>query len=237
MNRAIRSAGQSLVIFTVGFFIFGLGHLCYQALEEMQNSKVRTDLPMLVPGLNAPTKYPPVIRLYDSGSHTFFCTGAVISANYAVTAGHCLAGRSRRTPTIEVRSTEGVVIRQLATAAFYEERSDQGIILGDFSDFNQFAFTVSPALLLQVFTNQEVTLVSCGYPYGGDLFCATFSQRSTSYFGIIGMGYLYPGMSGGPVFEPTQMVLLGINADAMERGVYISPLIELLNHAKIKVAQ
>lgn len=219
----------------VGFCFFAgvLGLMVKEAAETLP----RSNLPDLVPGINLPGNSPPVIRLHDLSTGRFFCSGTVVSANYAVTAGHCLEGRSRAKPSIEIRNIAGEADPTPAIAAFYDGRSDQGLILGDFSRFNSMQFAVSPPTVIGLLMDETRVIATCGFPYGGDILCGTFTNRHQYYFQIAGQGFLYPGMSGGPVFDIESGVLLGANYAVEGNYIIIGPLVELLAHAGVKVVQ
>ncbi len=205
-------------------------------VKNHNETKDRTDLPAIVPGLNSQEKLPPVIRLHDKDSKDFFCSGSVISKNYAVTAAHCVAGRSKRTPSIEVRDINNEKKITDATPVFYNERSDLALLLGDFSAANQMVATDDPETVLKILSDNSRMVVACGFPYGGSFFCSPLENRGQYYFSIGGRGFLYPGMSGGPVMDYATMTLVGVNTAAAEGGVIISPLIELLSDAGVRKA-
>lgn len=201
---------------------------------QQQDVAPREDLPDIMFVANRADKYPPVVRLHDSTTGKFFCSGTVIGKNYIVTAGHCLADRSRHKATIEIRTIDNKSVGVLGIAAFYEGRSDQGLILGEFSDFNEMQFEERPMLELMQYTQQDDFMVACGFPYGGELFCSPLMHRHQLFFAIGGDGFLYPGMSGGPVFNPKNQVVIGVNTAAFDNEVMVSPLVEVLVHAGIK---
>ena len=199
------------------------------------NDKPRKDMPDLIPAINAIDKATPIVKLYDKDSGAFFCSGTVIAQNYIVTAAHCLDGRSKTKPSIEVRNMLGQTPGVMGTAAFYEGRSDTGLIEGDFSAFNAMDFTTSPININLVLLSERV-VAACGFPYGGEFYCVAIENRGQWEFGIRASGSLYPGMSGGPVIDVQSGYLVGVNTAVMEPGVYLSPIVELLNHAHVKIA-
>lgn len=222
-----------LAFVSVAAILIGLTGLLLTSYISLHRDPRRHDLPMLIPNINSPDKLLPIIRLHDKKTKEFFCSGAVISRNYAVTAGHCLEDRNRRVPSIRVYTADNQDSKVDATAVFYDERSDQGLILGDFSEFNVLRFVTDPTAILEIMTVQERPMAACGFPYGGGLFCSPFSERHQGDFQISGQGFLYPGMSGGPVVDIGSGLLLGTNSAASGDVIIIAPLIELLKHAEV----
>ena len=51
-------------------------------------------LPPLVPSETTGVKYGALIRMHEQKTGMFICSASVISKNYAVTAAHCLYGRT-----------------------------------------------------------------------------------------------------------------------------------------------
>ena len=199
----------------------------------------RKDMPPLIPGINAKGKAPPVIRLHDKETDEFFCSAIIVSANYAVTAAHCVSERSRTKPSIKIHTVDGAETPVEGIAAFYEGRSDTALILGDFSGFNHLEMATSPLIVLTILSTPGFQVIACGFPYGGAIFCTPFTERHGNLFGFAGSGYLYPGMSGGPVMveQNGTALVVAINTSVTESGIYVSPLIELLAHAKVTEAK
>lgn len=225
------------IISLTTLFIFLCGCAGFLARKiYVESQPVRKDLPDLILAVNATDKYPAVVRLHDKKTGEFFCSGTVIGANYIVTAGHCLEGRSKREESVEVRMLDGTKLGVMGTAVFYEGRSDQGLIFGEFTDFNSLPFDEHPFDELKIYAQPDSVMVACGFPYGGEFFCSPLEQRSQNYFSIHGSGYLYPGMSGGPVFDARTQIVIGVNTAVVESGIIISPLVEILAHAGIKRA-
>lgn len=199
----------------------------------------RKDMPPLIPGVNAIGKRDPIIRLYEKDTGDFVCSGTVIASNYAVTAAHCITGLNRRVASILIGLRNGDKTDILATPAFYEGRSDTGLLTGDFSSFNQMPYSINPIFILSAMQNPDISVVACGFPFDGDLFCTQLTERHQRLFGIGARGYLYPGMSGGPVMmiEGDNGALIAVNTSVTESGIYVSPLVALLSHAKVTEAK
>jgi S1-C subfamily serine protease len=218
-------------LFISGAFMVGFGAALFY-----NSNPLPAKMPVLVPGLNSPDKFPPLIRLHDKKSGAFFCSGSVIGKNYIVTAAHCLEGRSHQKVSIDVRTLDGQKVKVDGTAIWYEPRSDQGLVYGDFSTFNYIDMANQTAPLIRAYMNPGNVMLACGFPYGGDVFCSTFTERHMSFFQFAGAGFLYPGMSGGPVVDASSGILVGVNTAVEEGAIIISPVVELLHHAHVKVA-
>lgn len=172
-----------------------------------------------------------VVRLHDSNGN-FFCSGVVISKNYIATAAHCLAGQSFGVGAILIHNSELKFVAS-ATVAAYEERSDQGLLFGDFSAFNNIALEQNAPDIIMAFVGNH-PMITCGYPYGGRAICGPFMPRSRSNFYIAGDGFLYPGMSGGPVIDMTTGKVIAVNSRVEDSLAIVAPLIELLANLHIK---
>lgn len=197
----------------------------------------RHDMPMLIinPDINTPYKHPAIVKLHDMSTGDFFCSGSVIAKNYIVTAGHCLYGRNRYKPSIMIKDMQGEDTKVVGTAAYYEGRTDRGLITGDFSEFNALMVSFLPSVELTAYMQQDKMILACGFPYGGDFFCSSFMNREQYVFQLLGKGFLYPGMSGGPVMDPQSGFMIGVNSAVLENGIIISPLVELLAGAGVKI--
>lgn len=162
-----------------------------------------------------------VIKL-ETMKNQFFCTGFVISPNFAITAGHCLNqdGKLHKEP-IKVFNSLGLDTSVRAKAAGFMTRNDFGLLMGDFKDFKAVKvemekFTIIPGKLYK----------ACGFPYGQhELACNPFVPIRNYGFFMAGPGYLVPGQSGGPVIDPETGVVVGLNTAALEEGlILITPL-------------
>lgn len=193
-------------------------------------------LPKFEPGeAGNAKKHPAVVKLYDIEHGRFFCSGTVIAKNYILTAGHCLQGYDRFAVTVEVRTMLDKPTGIKAAMVYAAGRSDQGLLLGDFSSFNTMPIETRTAEELAIYQDQSRPVIACGFPYGGEYFCGSFSNRHQMAFSIGGEGFLYPGMSGGPVIDIKSGVIIGVNTAVIERGIIISPILELLNNAEVPV--
>jgi len=172
-----------------------------------------------------PTKphYGSMIRLHSKKG--FFCTGFVVDANYAVTAGHCLdAGDKLLKEEVKIYSAEGTDTGVNAKPAGISMRSDLGLLLGDFNEFK-----VAPADFHNWRLKPGTPFATCGFPYG-DLhnFCAPFIPDTNYYFQVVGSGTFYPGQSGGPVVDLQDGGVVGVIVAVGNGRAYVSPLVGYL---------
>lgn len=162
-------------------------------------------------------KYKPIIRLKNKNST--FCTGFVIDGSYAITAAHCLVDKDGflTKKEIQVFSDIDEDTKVTAVAAGIYTRLDQGLIKGDFTNFIPMpiaaevdGFMVAPHL------------VSCGFPSGQKrIFCTPFIVQKREVFETLGLGTVYPAMSGGPIFEQETGVAVGLNTASSEEGLAV----------------
>lgn len=177
-------------------------------------------------------EYLPVVRLHDS-KNRFFCTGIVIDSHYIVTAAHCLFDLKTFQITPEkikvYNHTKSYNVE--ATAVAVNNRADYGMITGDFSKFNYAEIEQSPH---GIFTKLGETCITCGYPYGGKLFCTEASILTMKiHFFNISYEYvpLYPGMSGGPMKCGDKVV--AVNSTMWENKAILAPLVEIFESLEI----
>lgn len=180
---------------------------------------------------NSADKYAALIRLHvnsDGEEQRFFCSGFVISDVYAITAAHCLYDDNykRRTDTIFVHTMDDAP-GTTAGAVALNVVSDLGLIRGDFTKFNKIGVS-SPFKVQGPFA-------TCGFPYGDVALCTMFSVRGNNLNFIAGDGFIYPGMSGGPVIDVPSGTAIGVNSRMSVGSVSIAPLIGLFYAAGIKV--
>jgi S1-C subfamily serine protease len=113
-----------------------------------------------------------------------------------------------------------------ATLAGANPRQDVAILEGDFRAFAKLAIETDPNAIEASFT-QSKRIVACGYPAGGKLNC---NQVTSSYFFQFfyrGKAHLYPGQSGGPVFDMETGKIIAVNTAVHEDSVILAPLAEL----------
>lgn len=162
-----------------------------------------------------------VVRIHKNNS--FICSGFVVSAQYVVTAAHCVEDLEQ---TLFIRdSTQAIELSGKVVGI--EDSMDQALIQVSIED------KIRPIKMdiTGVYIAEEKTpIVSCGYPGGqSQQLCNKGYLHGNYYFLRAGSGSLYRGMSGGPtlVKNETETVAVGINSAVNKQGILIGPLVNL----------
>jgi len=154
----------------------------------------------------------PIIQLYrpdGKGDTQFYCTAFVIGNNYALTAAHCLMDENyeRTSDDLDIR-LQGKSTGVKAKAVGVDYRRDLGLIQGDFREFSR--LQVQNEILAV-----EHRVAACGFPGGiKNYTCTSVTIVGFDSFQYRGMGELQPGMSGGPVVNPSTNEVIAINCSA-----------------------
>ncbi len=164
-----------------------------------------------------PAKLPFIVRLHDKKTGRFFCSGSVISDKYILTAGHCVLismpiidMKMLNLEEIEIRAEDGSATGVTVMAYRAQLQSDLAILTGDLHIFEKAKVITQPAEVIKAYERNN--LKACGYPYGGALFCNLIHFRHIRVFAMSAEGYLYPGMSGGPVIDQSTGAIVGVNS-------------------------
>jgi S1-C subfamily serine protease len=203
-------------------FTMLLRNLPRQGVSSIQ---VEKNLPKLLPA----KKYDwnrSVVRLYNDEG--FFCSGVVIGANYVLTAAHCLVDENgvMKRQRVIVENDDGT-IRLTSKPVGVNLRMDWGLLESDFSD-------IPAAEVWESGFEPQAQVLACGYPQGSKtLNCQVLVPVMNDAFLVkcaVG-GMLFPGMSGGPVFDKAGHVL-GLNTAMYpaeeDGGTAYSPTIGIL---------
>lgn len=173
-----------------------------------------------------------IVRLHDVSTGRFFCSGVVISKTEILTAAHCVVRESffgadivRR---VEIRSIDGQPLGLFAELINANPRQDVALLSGTFDVFDHMNVETRPQAIENSFLHSS-HLKACGYPAGGALVCSTISRAKHMNFGFTADGWLYPGMSGGPVIDEDTGLVIAVNTAVADDRVYLSPTVELYN--------
>jgi len=163
-------------------------------------------------------------------SGQFFCSATVVSNTRAISAAHCFQ-EAPKGVTIRVFDRYETIITN-AKLLGLEARSDQAVIEGDFRAFNHIAVETAPDEIINSYEKHD--LLTCGYAYGGKLYCNKFTFESPDIFQMSGKAYVYPGMSGGPVIDLKTRKVVGINTAMSSSKAIVSPTIEIYQNLNVK---
>lgn len=171
-------------------------------------------------------KLPAIVRLHDSTTGTFFCSGTVISPHIILTAAHCVAVTPLLGPLIiSIRSNDGQDLGVEAVVLGADNRGDVALLGGDFAAFNTMRYSVEPTQIINSFKGSKI--MACGFPKAGKLWCSDFKFHSLENFQMKGEGFLYPGMSGGPVIDVYNGIVIGVNTAVSSNFILLSPIVEI----------
>ena len=103
--------------------------------------------------------------------------------------------------------------------------------MGNFSNFNKIKVALSPTEVIDSLGPYK----SCGFPYGDTPICESIRISGPLGFFLAGQGYLYPGMSGGPLFDVSTKTVIGVNSRVYNSTSLFSPIIGFFKSVGIKV--
>jgi hypothetical protein len=178
----------------------------------------------------------PLISIYRkiNGKFTFYCTAFVVTDKYAITAGHCLLSHKGdlTKDIIQVRDPKLKETGVYAKAASINTRADLGVITGDFRTFKKFAIDADGLL------SKPGPFYACGFGYGNaPPQCYPFKPTGIYGFAIKGNGFMYPGMSGGPVIDRATGAIVGVNIEVGDSFVVAAPLVGFLGALELELAE
>lgn len=167
-----------------------------------------------------------IVRLHIAEDGRFFCSGTVISDHLILTANHCIQ-EAPEGYSISVRGSDRKNVGVYAKVKSRHPMPDYALLSGNFKRFQHATIQTNAATINEVFLNKQSKLVTCGFPYGGDLQCDVITDVHRYVFYFSAQAYLYPGMSGGPVFDLDTNTIIAINQAVSEREAIFSPLVSL----------
>lgn len=167
-----------------------------------------------------------IVRLHEPKTGRFFCSGVVVEEHRVLTAAHCVIDIPPG-DKVSVRDLNGHVMGVLATVEGLSERADYAVLRGNFSKFYHMVAETSPLGILNNISNNKRKIIACGFPWSGDLFCTPVTDRIQMNFSIAAQGFLYPGMSGGPVIDVATGHVIGVNSAVNGPMIILAPIIEI----------
>lgn len=171
-----------------------------------------------------------IVRLVDIGTGQTFCTGVVINSNTIVTAAHCTAYHNPFYPGISVRGEDNRELHINPTRMIGNQRADFAVLKGDFSIFKSKKLVQNAEQINAVILDQDRRFVQCGYAYGGSLVCSSVNKISIYGFLFKGSSFIYPGMSGGPLFDISTNEVPAIGVAAEGNFNIYAPLVNIIGN-------
>lgn len=171
-----------------------------------------------------------IVRLHNTLTGDFVCSGFVVGKTTLFTAAHCIPSDMM----LEVRASNGIRTGIIAWAVGGNAQADLAIMRGRLKRFSPVAYARSAQVVLNNIEGNDRKIVTCGYPYGGSLLCVPMRNRKMFAFQISGSGYLYPGMSGGPVFDEATNTVIALNSAVTENVILVAPLIEIYKACNVE---
>lgn len=194
----------------------------YKATKGLSKDKLSNQLPAIV-------------RLHHAESGAFFCSGVVVNSKIILTAAHCIKKNDKAPLKILVKSPSKKYATWFAEVGNYSERTDVGFIYGDFTGLATMPIETDPNEIHDQLTQRYGNIVACGFPNGGKLSCSKVEDSSRYGFYYGGKGFLFPGMSGGPVINLDTGAVVAVNSAVDGEFIFVAPLIELQSMLDVKL--
>lgn len=142
-------------------------------------------------------------QVYKLQSDSSSCSAFVVSNNMAITAEHCVRGGSQFKLLLG-KGTFYVDVEPVRTFTV----GDLALLVGGFEEFNK--VSIHPKIEQVLSKNDEVEGRACGFPWGSvKPVCISFEGISMWNLFFSSESFLFPGMSGGPVFVGSEVI--GVN--------------------------
>lgn len=217
-----RSLKSSVVAFCFGVY-FVIFVFLFLSFFQRDRDEISMTLPPIVMNYS-----PKVIEINSSvirvNTANGFCSGVMISNVYVLTAAHCVDYLGQRVFISDADETQVFS----AEVVGITDKQDYALILLGIS------MHVQPSKVDftgKYLSGLETKVELCGYPGGQRaLLCNSGIINGNFRFQRTGIGSLYTGMSGGPVFvvaEDGSKVVVGVNSAVNRSGIIIGPIIGL----------
>lgn len=218
------SRSDKLLIFTFGIVVI-TAIVSIQELVQLKDKRAPSERDLSIVRLYRPL--PPGL------DGVILCSGIVISPTKILTAAHCLTPTDYDTypPLIEVRTADDKKLGIFVNILDYNVGTDVGVLFGDLSKLPMRGIDVTAAGVNYGMKHHRIQ--ACGYPQGGHFTCTDVADVKNFGFKMTGIGFAYPGMSGGPVIDTDTGNVLGVISavtgdDPKDDGrIIIAPLVEL----------
>lgn len=182
-----------------------------------------------------------IVRLHDLEGR-FFCSGSVIGKHRILTAAHCvlppdiLLALGAKPAEVSIRNEHGWHVgfaKVIAGSNFTDVALlETPTFLDDQFEIMPVVTDATEAIKLLKSSAKKTT---CGYPYGGKLYCNEFKYESRYYFFFAGDGFGYPGMSGGPTIVDGKII--AVSSAATQTQFLIAPTLSMYDYFGVSAAE
>jgi hypothetical protein len=115
-------------------------------------------------------------------------------------------------------------------------RTDTALFTGNLSEYESLKIETDPLVINKAVADKH-TIMACGFPYGGKMYCSQLSQLRAMFFQLAGLGNLYPGMSGGPVIDMDTHTIIAVNSAVLNEWAIVAPLVALFEQLDVEANQ
>jgi hypothetical protein len=169
----------------------------------------------------------PIIRLWGDKS-LFFCSGVVISKDFALTAAHCVDDNNGSIikDDIYIYDINNNFVNNTGKAVAVERLRDIALLKGDFSEFKSYEVDWEGIYFNDLQTKRVA--IACGFPSNEMLFCPYIYYKGNYFFQMaFSGGPVFKGQSGGPVLilKDGKYYVIGVNSSVGINSVIIAPAI------------
>lgn len=225
----MKNLSRLLLILVVGW----ISVVTFKVIHQPEMIQKQDNLPVFHTKQDySQNTYPGLVRLSKDGQ--FFCSGAVISDDYVLTAAHCLVDENGQMldEEFDVLSLDGSN-KVKVTAAGINQRADYALVKGSFKQYTKTEINLDPGLPMG-----DSAYIACGFPWDSSDICYFLDSKFVTYYdGFATGGRLYAGMSGGPVVDLNRVMIVAVNSAVGDGYVIIMPLIGLFETLGVKVVK
>ena len=223
LNSAIRIICMVILIICTGLWWFGLKsrEVRIGNLEPMRNYLEYKEY----------KNNNPIVRLYMNGS--FVCTGFVASRQFVMTAAHCLEDLNQEVVVYSNDEKFATIGRVVGIS----EHMDQGLIEAQIFDNIK---PIKVDFTGEVSSIYAIDIQTCGFPGGqSQELCTAGKLTGIHFFLRLGVGTLYKGMSGGPVYAKNakgERVVVGMNSAVLQDYIMVAPAVNFIHNMRLTEA-
>ena len=166
-------------------------------------------------------KYGAIVRLVTKDKFSY-CTGTVVDDYHIVTAFHCVSDLVGKPIFVTTANRSKLFEAEVLEIQPY---MDLAVLEGDFRKFNHIPVKKKQ----NGFEKSKGPFIIVGYPNDGELLEFKWKPVGQFEFFVVGNGFLYKGMSGGPCIDVSTREIVGVNSRIDTAGhALISPIINMV---------